>query len=187
MLKKLVAALIAVFVMISYTGAMEAAEVKLSDNLEIRGTKLLLNGAGVRSKFFMDLYVGGLYLAEKSSDAAKIVAADEPMAISLNIISSMITSEKMESATRKGFKNSTGGNMAPIEQEIEKFIAVFKEKIEINDVYHFVYMPGKGVEVYKNSKLNSLLTGIEFKKALFGIWLCDKPAQSSLKKEMLGL
>ncbi|MEA3471658.1 MAG: chalcone isomerase family protein [Thermodesulfobacteriota bacterium] len=28
--------------------------------------------------------------------------------------------------------------------------------------------------------------GLEFKKALFGIWLGDKPAQRSLKKEMLG-
>ncbi len=187
MLKKLVAVLIAVFVAVPCAGAMDVAGVNLSDTLTVHGNKMLLNGAGVRSKFFMDLYVGALYLMEKGGDADGIVAGDQPMAISLNIISSMITSEKMESATRKGFENATGGNTAPIEQQIEKFIAVFKEKINVDDVYHFVYIPGKGVEVYKNTKLNSLLAGIEFKRALFGIWLSDKPAQSSLKKEMLGL
>jgi hypothetical protein len=27
---------------------------------------------------------------------------------------------------------------------------------------------------------------LEFKKALFGIWLCNKPAQADLKEKMLG-
>ena len=47
-------------------------------------------------------------------------------------------------------------------------------------------VPGKGVEAYKNGALASVTKGVEFKKALFGIWLGDKPAQKSLKKEMLG-
>jgi hypothetical protein len=32
----------------------------------------------------------------------------------------------------------------------------------------------------------TVVRGIEIKKALFGIWLSDKPAQASLKSEMLG-
>ncbi|HCX90261.1 MAG: hypothetical protein COW04_00540 [Deltaproteobacteria bacterium CG12_big_fil_rev_8_21_14_0_65_43_10] len=35
----------------------------------------------------------------------------------------------------------------------------------------------------QNSKVTN---GLPFKKALFGIWLCDNPAQKSLKREMLG-
>jgi len=35
-------------------------------------------------------------------------------------------------------------------------------------------------------KKHSLINVILFKKALFGIWLCDNPAQKSLKREMLG-
>ena len=54
------------------------------------------------------------------------------------------------------------------------------------DVYDFVYVPGKGVEIYKNGQMASTIQGLEFKKALFGIWLCNKPAQESLKEEMLG-
>ena len=47
-------------------------------------------------------------------------------------------------------------------------------------------MPGRGVEVYKNQEKGSLTEGLIFKQALFGIWLGDKPAQRSLKKELLG-
>jgi hypothetical protein len=47
-------------------------------------------------------------------------------------------------------------------------------------------VPGKGVEVYINGEYASVTEGLAFKKALFGIYLSDKPAQKSLKKAMLG-
>ena len=132
------------------------------------------------------MYVGALYLAEHNSSPDEIIEEDKPMAISLHITSSLITSERMEEATREGFHNSTGGNTAPVADAIEKFISVFKEKISENDVYELVYLPGQGVEVSKNSSPKVTIKGMEFKKALFGIWLSDKPAQKSLKQEMLG-
>ncbi len=109
------------------------------------------------------------------------------MAIELRITSGLITSEKMESATREGFNNSLGGKTASLESEIDDFIGVFKDRIQKGDFYTFVYSPGKGTEIYKNGNLSRVIEGLEFKKALFGIWLCEKPAQASLRKDMLGL
>jgi hypothetical protein len=158
----------------------------MPDSLQAGGAALLLNGAGVRTKYFMDLYVGGLYLKQQQGDAEKIIAGDEPMAIRLHIISSLITSEKMEAATREGFINATVGATAPLAGRIESFIGVFREKIHKEDVYDFVYAPGAGTKISKNGKLKTTSEGIDFKKALFGIWLCAKPAQASLKEQMLG-
>jgi hypothetical protein len=166
--------------------AKEIEGVNLPESLEVAKSKLILNGAGVRSKFFMDLYVGGLYLENKSNNPQEIIEGDEPMAIRLHIISSLITSKKMENATREGFENATKGNTEPIKIQIEEFISVFKEKIEEDDIFDLIYLPDKGLEVYKNSELKSRLEGLDFKQALFGIWLSEKPAQKSLKKEMLG-
>ncbi|MEI6125310.1 MAG: chalcone isomerase family protein [Pseudomonadota bacterium] len=166
--------------------AKEIAGVVFPDTLKNDGLDLSLNGAGIRTKFFMDLYIGGLYLKQKESNPQNIITADEPMAIQLHIISSLITSEKMEAATREGFVNATAGNTAPLEDNIESFMAVFKEKIQKHDMYALVYVPKQGMKVYKNSKLKAEIPGMAFKQALFGIWLCEKPAQASLKKEMLG-
>jgi len=58
------------------------------------------------------------------------------MAIRLHITSSLITSEKMEKVTRKGFVKFTGGKIAPIEAQIETFISVFRDEINENDVYN---------------------------------------------------
>jgi hypothetical protein len=47
-------------------------------------------------------------------------------------------------------------------------------------------VPGKGVESYKNGTLQGTIEGMDFKKALFGIWLGNKPADDDLKAAMLG-
>jgi len=148
---------------------------------------LVLNGQGARDKFFIDLYIGGLYLVEKNSSAKDIIEADKPMNIRLHIVSSLISSEKMRDGIQEGFKNSTNNNIEPLKEKIDTFISVFQEEIKENDIYDFVYVPKIGTKVYKNSKLQKTIEGLDFKKALYGIWLSQAPAQESLKKDMLGL
>jgi hypothetical protein len=92
----------------------------------------------------------------------------------------------MIDAIDAGFKNSTKGKQAELKTEINKFKAVFSPEIKQNDVYDFIYSPEKGTVVYKNSKAVLTIKGLEFKKALFGIWLCDEPADNGLKSAMLG-
>lgn len=171
----------------SLSYATEVAGISMPDSLNAGKTALILNGAGVRTKFFLKLYIGGLYLKQKSHEPQKIIEADEAMAIRLHMISSMITADKMESTLREGFERSTKGNIAPVKTQIEQYIAVFKDGVNKNDIYDLMYAPGKGVEVYKNEKYITLIEGLSFKQALFGIWLSDDPAQESLKKEMLGM
>ncbi len=147
---------------------------------------LILNGAGVREKYFMDLYVGALYIKNKSNDAQKIIDADESMCIKLHIVSGMITSEKMTSAVDEGFQKSTKGNTTPLQDKIKQFKTVFSEKINKGDIYDLVYSKTNGTLIYKNGKLSASIPGLDFKKALFGIWLCSEPADEGLKKKMLG-
>ena len=185
-MKKIIFMVLILFIFSSTAESKEVAGVNLPETISAGEDELVLNGAGARKKFLMKMYVGALYLVEPGSSSEKIINGDEPMAITLHITSSMITSERMEDATREGFSNSTGGKTEPIADEIEMFISVFKEKISEEDVFELIYSPGKGVEVFKNSSSKAIIEGPEFKKALFGIWLCDKPAQKSLKNKMLG-
>jgi len=168
----------------SFSFGAKISGINIPDTLK---NGLILNGAGIRSKFFFDLYVGGLYLKEKSNNDLHVINSDEPMAITLHITSSMISSKKMSDATIEGFENSTKNQIEPIKDKIDKFISVFKEEIKDGDIYAFIYSSKEGTKIFKNNKLITTIKGLEFKKALFGIWLCEKPAQESLKKEMLGL
>ena len=166
--------------------ALEVEGVNVPDTYSAMGTELKLNGAGTRSKWFMDLYIGGLYVPSTINDGLAIINADESQAITLHIISGMITSDKMKSATLEGFENATGGELASIQDDVDEFLDVFSEEIVDGDVFDLVYLPGEGTRVLKNGEARATIGGLEFKKALFGIWLSDQPAQEDLKEKMLG-
>lgn len=185
-MKTILSIICLVFVSFMSHSQTEISGVTLPEKTTFGEDEVTLNGAGVREKFWMDMYVGGLYLKTKSSNAQKIINADETMGIQLHIVSGMITSKRMIDAIESGFDKSTQGDKAPIREKIDKFISVFDEKIQKGDVFDLTYQPEHGVVVYKNGKETGLIKGFEFKKALFGIWLTEKPGDEDLKEAMLG-
>ena len=164
----------------------EIGSATLPNTVNFHEQELVYNGAGVRKKMWFKLYSGGLYLKQKSSNAYDIQNADETMVIRLYITSGMISSSKMINAVDEGFEKATNGNTAPISSKIETFKNFFSDEINDGDIFDIAYIKDKGVYVYKNSKEQGIIPGLEFKKALFGIWLGDKPADKKLKKGMLG-
>ena len=161
--------------------------VSIESTIKLNNNELILNGVGIREKFWIDLYVGALYLTQKTTDGSTIINNNKPAIITLDIVSSMITSEKMIDAVNDGFKKSLKGKLDQMKDNIETFKSFFMEKIKKGDQFKLIYLPSSGVSVYKNNQLKGSISGIEFKKALFGIWLSDDPADDDLKEAMLGL
>jgi len=175
-----------VFMLSPAAVAKQVGEVTLPDSLMAGTSALMLNGAGFRKKLFIKVYAAGLYLTEKQTDPQKILNAETPMAIRMYFVHSEVSSKKLVDAWNEGFVNGTGGNTAPIKTEIDTFNAFFSEEARKNDIYDIVYIPGQGVGVYIKGELKGTIKGLEFKKALFSIWLGEKPADSKLKRKMLG-
>ncbi|MCF8259124.1 MAG: chalcone isomerase family protein [Flavobacteriales bacterium] len=170
-----------VFSQVTLNDVTVPASVKAGDH------SLKLNGAGIRKKAFFKLYVAGLYTPKKSADANALINADEPIGIRLQITSGMVSSDNMSEAIAEGFKKSTGGKTAPLQSKIDQFVANFKkEAIVEGNIFELFYVPGKGVQTLKNGKLLTTIDGLDFKKALFGIWLSNDPVDADLKKGLLG-
>ena len=154
--------------------------------LTVGETEVVRNGFGDRNKMMLSLYECGLYLPQESKDAATIIAAEQPMAVRLKITSRFVSQEKMLAALKEGFQSSTGGNTASIASDIVAFTNCFSDPIQMGDVFVMTYVPDTGVVVYKNNQQKGIAGGLEFKKALLGIWLGEKPADSNLKNALLG-
>ncbi len=184
--KKTLILLACLILVVPTAQAARVAGVEIPDSLTAAGQTLVLNGAGIRKKFFLKLYVGSLYLKQKNSNAQQIIEADEPMAVRLDIISGMITPKRMEQGILEGFEASTNGRLGPLASRIDKFIDIFRAGIDKGDRFIMTYLPGKGTTVSQNGKITGQFEGLDFKQALFGIWLSRKPAQASLKQAMLG-
>ena len=92
----------------------------------------------------------------------------------------------MIKAYEEGFEKSTNNNITPIKNEIDMFIAGHKGEFKKQDIIDISYDPSIGTTVTKDGKVTATIPGLDFKKAVFGIWLCEKPCQKDLKEKMLG-
>jgi len=168
------------------TMAVNIAGIDVKENFIAADKKMILNGAGIRKKLFFKLYVGSLYLPEKTMDAVAIVEGNENMIIELNIISKLITSSKLKEAVEEGFSTVKPEKMELIKERLEIFTDIFEGgKVKSGDVFTFNYIDGK-VETYKNGEHILTTEGQDFKEALFGIWLGERAIDKNLKAEMLG-
>jgi len=161
--------------------------VTLPATIKKDNSDLLLNGAGIRKKVFFKLYVAGLYLKVKTTNPFEIIQSDKEMLMRLTITSGMISSSNMSEAIEEGFEKSLNGNTAPFKDKIATFISAFKEEIKEGDLFEIYYTPNVGIQPYKNGKLQTTIPGLDFKKAVFGIWFSSNPVDADLKKALLGL
>lgn len=164
--------------------------VAIPDKLTLDSTSLILNGVGVRNKFHLKVYVAALYLPSKNNSPEEIINKDEPQAIVLHITSILMTSGNMSKYIIEGFSRSTGGKTASIQPQIDLALTIFNsEPVSKFDKFEMFYLPEeRGVKAFKNGKFLSFIPGgVEFKKAMFGIWLSNDPVDADLKTGILGL
>ncbi len=186
MCRKISTCLVLLLFMVSAAYAVSISDLNIPPTVQFGNHKLFLNGAGFRKKFFIKVYAGALYLKQKEGDADKIINANEPMAVKMVFVYHEVSSKKLVKAWSEGFEKVLGDKVKKMEGRIKKFNSFFAKSAQKGDIYDIVYLPEKGVEVYINSNLKGTIRGVDFKKALFAIWLGDKPADSGLKKKMLG-
>ena len=176
--------LIMTFILTSIAWSLKIGGKVLPDKMKAGENELLLNGAGLRKKLIIKVYACALYLPESCSDANKIIEADEPMAVKMHFIYKAVAPEKLIEAWNTGFGKSDTSNL---QEEIVTFNSYFTEDAKKDDVYDIIYVPEEGTSVYMNNELKGTIPGLEFKKAVFSIWLGEQTELPKLKEAMLGM
>jgi hypothetical protein len=155
--------------------------------IEFQKKKLWLNGAGSRSKMWVEVYVQALYLSQLAQDAEFILQSDTEMAMRLEITSAIVSSSKLTKAMNTGFEKSAGKDLETLRPKIELLKSFLSDEIKEKDVFQLVYNPTDiSVWVYKNDILKGKIPGFDFKKALFGIWLSNLAVDDQLRDNLLG-
>lgn len=183
----------AVLLMVLCASAAQAAEVqgvKIADRVRVTdsGPELVLNGAGVRTRFIFSVYVGALYLQQKTNAPKAIFADLGPKRIAMHLLRDL-TAEQLFTAMSDGLKaNHTPVGVAAFAPQIKALEAIFNavKSARTGDVILLDYVPGTGTVVTVNGEVRGQVAGAEFNRALLRIWLGEQPADSDLKRAMLG-
>lgn len=172
----------------TWAHAVEIKGVSVPDtaSIETVDRTLLLNGAGIRKKFFVSVYIGALYLTEKSSSADAILAADQPRRVAMHFLYDKVEAAKLHEAWLEGFQNNmTGEEFARLKTRLEKFNTFFADAVK-GDVIHLDYIPGVGTRVVVNGEVKGTIPGADFHRGLLSVWLGAEPVTQGLKEAMLG-
>lgn len=190
MLKKCAAVLAGVLLSLSAAAAqVEVAGVKLDDTAEVAGTKLQLNGAGIRYKAIFKVYVAALYVGKKIATPEEFFAAAGPKRISITMLRE-IDSNELGKAFTKGFEeNATKGELSKLIPGLLRMGQVFSDqkKLMTGDSFTSDWIPGVGTVVTVKGKVQGeAFKEPEFFNALMRIWLGPHPADFQLKDALLG-
>lgn len=173
----------------SWAQPLEVEGVKLDATALVDNTALQLNGAGLRVKVFFKVYVAGLYVPQKASNAAQLLAQKGPRRIALTLLRN-VDAESFANALNDGLRdNHTDAQLAALKPQIDTFIANLKAAGEAKkgDVVHLDFVPNSGTRVTVNGQVRgSAIAGEDFYTAVLRIWLGDKPVDGGLKKGLVG-
>ena len=166
--------------------AADVGGVKLDDKVSLGGQEVVLNGAGIRTKFMVKVYVGSLYVPAKATTAAAVYAK-APRRVQLNMLRD-VTSDQMNDALVDGIKQAnSAADVAAVKAQSDELASILKSigQLKEGNVLTFDFVDG-ATKVGLNGAPKGSIAGEAFNKALLNAWLGENAVQSDLKKAMLG-
>lgn len=169
--------------------ALEVAGVKFEDTAKVGAGDTALNGAGLRVKVFFKVYSIALYLPQKQTSPAGVLAAKGAKRIAIVTLRDLTAEQFVDSLIEALAKNHDEASMSALKPRIDQFR---KNMLSIGNapeksVVNLDWLPESGTRLtFNGSAKGSDIAGEDFYQALLKIWIGDEPAQGDLKELLLG-
>ena len=167
--------------------AAEVGGVRLDDKVSVGAQELVLNGAGVRTRVVFKVYVASLYLPQKATELAAVLAKS-PRRIQLNLLRTLSADQLVEALNEGLAENNTAAELAAVKSQVEALATIMKSLKEVKekDVITLDFADG-ATRIGLNGEAKGSIGGDAFNQALTKVWLGEKPVQADLKKSLLGV
>ena len=167
--------------------AREFKEVNVPEQVQLANANISLNGVGMRTKFFLDIYVGALYLGSEVKTTEEALSQKSPNRIFMHFLYDEVSAEKLVAGWNDGFEgNLSEEQLGGLADRIKTFNAMF-DTVHAGDEVLLDYLPEQGTRVTIKGEVKGVIAGKDFNDALLNIWLGDEPADDDLKEAMLNL
>lgn len=164
--------------------ASKGLATDFDDTFETGAAMLSLSGVGVLKYLgFIRIYNGALYLPPDLD--SKYALQDVPKRLEVKYLRSFKAGD-FGAATIAGMRrNVDPATFSRLEGRIDKHNRLYPD-IQTGDRVSLTYLPSIGTEVAVNGVAKGTIPGADFAKALFSLWLGDKPFDAGFKRALLG-
>jgi hypothetical protein len=163
--------------------------VRFDESSDVRGSKVLLNGAGVRYKAIFKVYAAGLYLPKKADTVDLAMAQPGAKRMTITTLREIDSSELGKLFSRGMEDNMDKAAFSKLIPSVVRMGQIFSEHKKLNAGDNFVidWVPGVGTVItVKGVQQGEPFKEPEFFNALLRIWLGPNPADWKLKEALLG-
>ncbi|KRH99237.1 hypothetical protein AO057_04705 [Curvibacter sp. PAE-UM] len=170
--------------------ALEVGGVNFAPQVEVSGSKLELNGAGVRYKAVFKVYAAGLYVGRKAGSLDEILKAPGPKRMSITMLRDIDAAELGKLFSRGMEDNMDRAAFVQLIPGIMRMSQIFSDhkKLMAGDSFTLDWVPGQGLSIAVKGKVQGApFKEAEFFAALMGIWLGKAPADWQLKNALLDI
>ena len=170
--------------------ALEVGGVNFAPQVEVNGSKLELNGAGVRYRAVFKVYAAGLYVGRKAGSLEEILKAPGPKRMSITMLRDIDAAELGKLFSRGMEDNMDRAAFVQLIPGIMRMSQIFSDhkKLMAGDSFTLDWVPGQGLSIAVKGKVQGApFKEPEFFAALMGIWLGRVPADWQLKNALLDL
>ena len=168
----------------SHALALDVAGVNVAPTVSARGKTLALNGAGIRKKLFVKVYVGSLYTERRVATPAQLLADPGEKLIRMSFVHKKVEKEKIIEAFTEGLANNSPG--VARSAEAKAFLSLITADFVAGDTVDIFLSPDGTVAASHNGKALGTVRSPALVQGVLLIWFGEKPADGGLKKGMLG-
>jgi hypothetical protein len=167
--------------------ALEIQGVSIPDTVQVAGTTLQLNGAGLRTFSLLmvpiKIYVASLYTPAAIRTASSMMDAAGPMQFDFTFLRAVSQSDVAKAWTSQ-FAQSVSYTYPGYASDRDSFIAMFGplQSLGVEQV-QFV---GTNTVVVDQGVQKGTIPGRDFQKAFLSLWFGSNPVASDLRAALLG-
>jgi hypothetical protein len=171
---------------VAATVARECKGVDFPEHVQVNGSDLTLNGLGMRKATFLkvNVYVGALYVTRASHDPQSLIDPQAPAELILHFVRNVGAGD-LRNAWKEGFERVAKDQMTALGARVT-MLNSWMSDIKTGQRLTFVRLPGTGIQVSFNGTVKGTITGDDFSRAFFSIWLGKEPPNPELKTGLLG-
>lgn len=164
------------------------AGVSYDNAVQVDGTTLVLNGAGVRPRAMFKVYAAGLYVTTGKTTAAGVLSLAGAKRIKIVMLRDVSSNDMGNNFTTAINNNTTKTERTNLAPSIARFGSLFNtvSVLKKGDVITLDWIPGTGLRCTLNdAAVGDAIGDNAFFQAVLRIWLGNNPVDPALKTALL--
>lgn len=174
--------LLALGICILISGQVYAGIPEFPTVVNKEGYEFQLQGRGYKRLIFMKAFEAGFYTI--SDVSRNEILNDVPKYLEVEYYVAIPGKSLTDYTITHMKRNIASDEFSTLDGEI-KLMGQYFVDLKPRDRFSLTYLPGVGTQFAHNGKITGVVPGPKFARALFSVWIGDKPFDPALKRKIL--